>query len=715
MRHVFIINPVSGQKDAGQHLLPGIEAAIQIKGMGSMEATLGNQRFNMRVFYTDPEFFKVFQMTFVEGSAEGALSGPSSMVLTRPRAEALFGSTTAAMGRLLRMADTDYTVTAVVEPLPLNTHFTFEALVRTETWGYYAMAGGMEYITFYLIGAGQSVDHVRRAIEAEYTAQLKPMRDYLNVNVYGETERLTDIYLRGRADWTLGKRNSMGFIWMLSSLALVILAFAVTNFINLFAAQGETRMKEIGVRKTYGAQPGNLVRQLFSEVGMLVAFAFALGLLLAVYFTPAFSDLIGKEIDVSQFFNPTFMAFTAALLLLTVVLSASYTSFYLSRLNPLDILGKRLRFGKGRLITAVVCFQSVVTIVLFTLIIVVNRQANYLKQIPVGFDPANVMSVRVNSSFADNYEAVIQELRSIPVVGEAAGSFHNVGVSGSYSGQSINLLSAEGGRSINEYSIFPGLGELMRFNLAEGKFPDNETPGNPIVLNQAAVEMLGLEYPVVDRQVRYLGRPATVVGVVGDFIYDEPDAHVQPLVFSLPRGLSYIFVRLLDGTDRDEARAAIHAALRKFDPDFVLSPMWGEDVYESKFSTINSQGRILFVGSALSIVLAMLGLLAIHLYSAVRRTKEIGIRRINGAGRGEIFMLLSRDMLRWILLAGVVAMPVAWWLGTRYLSGVANHVSLNAAMFIVPVVIQMVVALAVTSGVSLRACTQNPVESLKYE
>ncbi len=706
--------------------VPGIEAAVQIYSArgGIWELRHGAERFpGVKMLQTDPEFFKVFQMRFVESSAESALGDPASLVLTRPRAEAMFGSAGNAMGKTLTTddlfggPDLVYTVTAVVEPLPLNTHFSFDALCLIESLPIIREAGGREFFTFYLIEAGQPLNDVRAAIEKEYTAQIRPWSERLNRASRGQTERLTDIYLKSEASRTLGTRNTMGFIWMLGALALVILVFAITNFINLFTAQGETRMKEIGVRKTYGAQPGDLVRQLFGEVGALVTVAFVIGMVLAVQLTPAFSNLIGKPIDIRQFFNPTFIVCTVALLIVTIVLSASYTSFYLSRQNPLDILGKRLAFSKSRLTTAVVCFQSAVTIVLMTFIIVVNRQGNYLKDIPLGYNPYNVMIVPSNSTLGDNYEkyqAVKQELASLPFVAEVAGSDHNIGQN--FSGQAIRMPnSADGTVAINEYRIFPGLGELMRFEMVEGEFWDEQTNVNPIVLNEAAVQMLGLEPPYVGQQVGYYMGPATIVGVVRDFIYTEPSDVIQPLVFSGPFTLRYYYIRLHDGTDGAQAQAAIQAALRRFDPDYVLSPQWSEDIYESKFSNINSQGRIIFVGSVLSIVLAMLGLLAIHLYSAVRRTKEIGVRRINGATQGQIFLLLSADMLRWIVVAGVVAVPVAWWLGARWLSSAVNHASLGPMVFILPVIALMIIALAVTSGVSLRVCSRNPIDSLRSE
>jgi putative ABC transport system permease protein len=259
----------------------------------------------------------------------------------------------------------------------------------------------------------------------------------------------------------------------------------------------------------------------------------------------------------------------------------------------------------------------------------------------------------------------------------------------------------------------------MGFELEEGEFFTDDTPGEAIVVNRAAVEMLGLEPPVAGQQVYYWGHDrVTITGVVSDFVYGDPGSVVQPIVLSrLFKGATYwyIYIRLRPGTDRSEAQTTVQTALRKFDPDYVLSPMWSEDIYNSKFAGINNQGRIIFVGSLLSILLAVSGLLAIHLYSAMRRTKEIGIRRILGASRGEVFSLLSRHTLRWTLIAAVIAVPAAWWLAVKWLASAVNHTPLDWTMFVVPVVIQLAVALAVTSGVTLNVASTNPVKSLKSE
>jgi putative ABC transport system permease protein len=696
--------------------VPGIEAATQMFDSGKIEMRHGEGRLpGVRTLLTDPEFFKVFPLTFVEGAAENALVTPKSAVITRPTAEALFKNSAAAMGKTVKVGNGDYIVSAVVEPFPLNTHFSFDALAAIEG-SFIADASGLDFHTFYLVESGRDIDTVRAAIEREYTSLLAPWAERLSLKAWGETNLLTDVYLKGKSDWTLGKKGSMSFIWMLSALVVVILLFAITNFINLFTAQGETRMKEIAVRKTHGASVGDLVRQLFAEVGAVVAVAFVLGIVLATQLTPMFASLIRKQIDIAQFWNPVFVGWVVALFVITVVLSASYTSFYLSRQNPLDIFGKRLRFMRNRrLSTAIVCFQSVVTIVLMALIVVIGRQANYLKNIPLGYNPRGVMILSAGTIPEEAVEAVVQELKKLPIVETAAASNHVIG--GGYSGQGIGRLDDPDGayKRVNEYRILPGYGELMGLELIEGEFFTDRAPHKEIVLNQAAVRMLGLEQPVAGQQVNYKGNPVTVTGVVRDFVYANPSGEIQPLVFSWIYSLKSISIRLRDGVDRIQAHATIQSTMRRFDPDYVVSPQWSEDIYESKFADINHQGRMIFVASVVSVILAMMGLLAIHIYSAIRRTREIGIRRIHGASRVTIFALLSLDMLRWIALAGVIAVPFAAWLGIRWSDGFTHHASLHWSVFVVPVVVQMAIALAVTAAVSINVSSRNPVNSLKSE
>ena len=694
--------------------IPGIEAAVQIYDAGKVEVINKPEHFqNLRLLFTDPEFFSVFQLKFIEGTPQTALADMNSIVLTREKAEAIFGNTGDAIGKKLIVEEHELNVAGVVEQLPSNTHFSFDILARMAPS--FEEYGGLEFITYYLIKPDASVADVSASIEKEYTAIMEPFAAYFNGKGYGYTQKLTDIYLHSKADRQLWKSNSMSFIWLLSGLALFILLLAVTNFINMFMAQGETRMNEIGIRKANGARIQDIVRQFFTEVSTIVFIAFVLAFVLAVIATPYFSELINKDIELSQLMSPLFIMYIVVLFVITVILSAFYPSFYLSRFNPLDILGKRIRLSKRRLNTIVVVFQSIITIILISFILVINRQTTFLENIPLGYNPENVVSAIPTKSVRSGYTALKQELLSFPEVKMVSSSHHTIG-SGP-SGQLIGLLDdREKNFSINEYRIMPELCELMEFKLREGEFYKETAPDSlrQVVLNEAAIKMLGLSYPVVGKQVNYNG-PSEIIGVVKDFYYGEPAYTIQPIILSRTNRVGLIYIKFDTNVSQSKAQEIIVTAFRKFDPDFYPNTIWSKEIYTQKFESIKTQSKIMMIGSFLSIFIAMLGLVAMHLYTTMRRTKEIGIRRVNGASPENIFILLSRDIIKWIVVAGIIAIPIVYYVASEWLNNYTNRASLDWIIFILPVLVQCATAFAVTSGVSMRVLSKNPVEALKTE
>jgi len=399
----------------------------------------------------------------------------------------------------------------------------------------------------------------------------------------------------------------------------------------------------------------------------------------------------------------------------TVVLSAFYPAIYLSRFSPLDILGKRIRFSKRRLTAITVIFQSVISIVLLSVILVLYKQSAYLQKLPLGYNPENVMSVRANETVSKSYNAVKQELTQYPEIKAVAGSHHIFGYGPS--GQVIAHLGEpqEKNKGINEYRMLTGMPELMELELVEGRFWRDSDPDSirMIILNEAAVKMLGGESPI-EKIFSYWGE-AKVVGVVKDFYYDDPAISIAPIALCRVFSPANINIKFNENVNPIQAKQITEEVFRRFDPDFILNPVWSVDIYKAKFKEIKTLTLIIFIGSAISIFVAMLGLLAIHLYSARRRTKEIGICRIHGAEKSSVFVLLSLDVLKWIGIAALFAIPVAVYIISLMLNNYANRVSQDWTIFTFPILIQCVIAILTTSGVSLSVLSQNPVKSLKSE
>jgi putative ABC transport system permease protein len=696
--------------------VPGIEAATQIYEFGQFELIYNSEHFQkLNFLLADSSFFRVFQMKFLAGTPETALVDKKSLVITNKYANIIFGSPANAIGKTVSILGQEAIISAVVQEFPVNTHFTFDIMANLGADNT-SQAGGLEFLTYYLISPSASMPDVRANIKKEYNAIYTPFTAQFNGKGHGVTEKLTDIYLHSTMHSRSEKSNDMKFVWVLIIISLSILVLAVINFVNLFMAQCETRMNEIAIRKTNGASIGNIVRQFFTEVSGIVLLAFLIGLFLAVVATPYFSQLIHKDIDLRQLLNPQFVLCAIGLFVITVTLSAAYPSFYMSRFTPLDILGKRLKFSKRQLATILIVFQSVITIVLVSYILVINKQTNYLKSLPLNYNPENVMVVPANMTIMKSAKALEKELSNTPGIQKASAANHFVGGGGS--GQGIALLEdREKSQFINEYRVFPGICEIMGLQLVEGSFFKEDAPDSvlTVVLNEAAVKMLGLKAPVTGTQVEYKGT-ATIIGVVKDFIFGDPTAPIAPLVLTtINASPGLIYIKFADNIDRQKAQNLALSVFHKFDPEFVINPMWSEDIYMQKFDNFDMQFKVVLIGSLLSVFVAMIGLLAMHLYTAKRRTKEIGIRRINGATVETIFSLLSWDIIKWIFVAGIIAIPVAWYVASDWLNNYGNHTQLSWWIFAIPLLLQCLIALITTSGVTLSVSLQNPVKALKTE
>ncbi|NDV93895.1 hypothetical protein D0T84_03045 [Dysgonomonas sp. 521] len=692
--------------------VPGIEAATQIYKIGAIDFKYNNEDYiDVPALMTESGFCDVFGLEFIEGNKD-VLNVPLSLVITEKYANLLFGSAAAAIHKTIDMGDETHTIGGIVKDLPLNTHFRFEILsaMDNNTKSY----PSIEFFTFYKLKEGVSIEDTRASIEKEYTVMVSEFLQGFGGSAVGKTEKLTDLYLKTQATSTLGKKSSMSFIWMLSIIAAFILLLAITNFVNLFIAQGETRILEIGVRKTNGATRKDISKKFFSEILTVVFIAFAIGFILLIICTPHFAKIINRDIDLTQLYNPVFIIATILLFSLTVFLSASYPTIYLTKFNTLDILAKRIHFSKRKLTGISITFQAIITIIIISFILVVNNQTDYLRKQPLGYNPKNVLIMGMSKEIWQGYNSLKQELEKKPGIKQVSMAHHTFG--GGPSGQGISLPGESTQKSISEYRIHTGICELMELQLVEGTFYREDDPTNEktVILNEAAIKDLNLTYPVVGTTVDYKGQKE-IRAVVKDFYYDELENPITPIVLRYIGGGGNVYIKYDDNMSRNEVEQTIRDVLSNFDSTYILNPTWLEDVYTSKFDILDVQSRILIIASILSIFISAIGLLAMHMLSTMRRKKEVGIRRVNGASSESIFALLSVDILKWILIAGIIAIPVVYYFASEWLSNYANRASLNWSVFILPVLLQFIITIIVTSGVTIKTLSQNPADVLKTE
>lgn len=714
---VYPINLRTAYKEIPE-TIPGIEKAVQIYNGRQVELKRNNELFqNIGLLYADPEFFDVFQMEFIYGSPQNALTEPNQAVLTRRQAEIIFGKAN-PVGETVNTGGEEYTISAVVEAFPENTHVRFDMLGSMPQWA--QNFGGLEYFTYYLLKQNTDMEETSRLIEAANTENLNNRFNSLGFTAEFSSyiEPITRVHLFSKAQWGLSAKGNIYLVSVLAGLAFLILLLAVTNFINLFLVQGNNRSLEVGIRKTSGAGKGEIARQFFGEASVVVVVAFAIGLLSVYFLLPYFSQLVNRQIMPSLIFTPLFMGGILVLVVLTIFFSGFYPALYLSRINPVSTLkrGNSSR-SKKRFTTSIVVFQSVITIVLLIVMLIINRQIDYLQKIPPGYNPKNVVMV-VNPSWPilEQYTALRQNLLSVSGVEMVSSAHHTVGRGGS--GQGIkNYGGMESSKSVNEYRIMPGLCELMEFELIDGRFYREGDAGNPsyIVLNQEAVKILELDDPI-GKQVVMFQDPLEIIGVVKDFYYASPAEKVQPIVLTMYRSSPYIiYIRMNSNISKGEAKNIIEPVFKQIDPEFVMITSWADDIYNQHFETEQHIYKVVSISTLLSLLIAMLGLFAIHSVLIARRIKEIGIRKIAGSSIGQIVFMLSNKIAIWILLAAVIAVPIGWIAGQRILQIHTNHININLFILLIPVLIQLFIGLMATVIISYRAATQNPAKTLRYE
>jgi putative ABC transport system permease protein len=702
------------------HNIPGIETAVQIYRGWNTEVKYDNNRHaHNNLLYVDSTFFRVFDFNFIEGTAEYSLDNPDLIVLTRSLAHKIFGDNP-AVGKILEIENKSYSVSAVIDDVPKTTHFNFDMLIPMKGLNYLHQLGGLEFFTYYLFDPNADSREVGTLICEENTAILTKRFSNYNYGFSSEIEPLIRLHLYSNASYDLGSPGSINTVILVGAIAVLVLFLALTNFVNLFVIEGEQRSKEIGVRKVNGARRADIMAQFFAEATFIVAISFFIGLVLAILLMPQFGNLMSRSFSANIFQSPELILTLTGIFIITVVLSGSYPAFYLSRLKPSVILKTHdgVKGRKKMIMNLAGGIQLIITIVLLTYLFGVNNQIQYLKNLPPGFSPEGLVNIyNLNDNMKKQYPDISNQLLNIPEVAGISASSHIIGGGGS--GQGIRLIEnpADDVLSINEYRVQPGMCRLLELELKEGRFFDPEliTDRQSVILNEAAAAMLGLN-PAAGRRVIMFREPMEVIGVVRDFHYSSAANEIQPLVFTAySENLNYIVLRLAQNADYATAMKKIEETLKSFDDGYIFTTRNTVDIYRNYYAVEERLGKIIRSGAIIAVFIVMMGIFMLVSQSILRRTKEIGIRKVLGGSTSEMLTILYSGSLTWIAIASVIAIPVSYYMLDRWLQNFAVKAPVNWWLFIQGILIVVVLQTVVTIWQTLRAARRNPVESLRYE
>ncbi len=681
-------------------------------------ANFGTTKINLQGSYVDPGFLTMFSFPLVQGNAKTALNSPNSVVLTQTAAANLFG-TADPIGKVIRLNNKDsFVVSGVLKDLPKNTEFTFQMLLP---WTYLTKTGDA--------AAYWGNNYVRTFVELTPTATLAAVNakvsDITKRNSKGTEDN--EIFLYPSARWHLHGRfengaesgGAMVYVRMAGYIAGFILLLACINFMNLSTARSEKRGREVGIRKVVGAGRWSLIGQFLGESMLLTVVSFLLALLLTQLALPAMNTLIEKQLYV-PYANLGFWLACMALILITGLLAGSYPAFFLSAMQPLRVLKGRLVVVRGKLAPrqVLVVFQFLITVALIIGTLVVKRQMAHTQQRDMGYDRNQLVFSRFTGDIEKNYNVIRGELLGQGVATAVCKT--NNPITESYSNTwGLDWKGKQPGSKItfDQLTCAGDFVKTMGVKLIAGRDLDQiNYPADTIscLINATAARVIGFEDPV-GQIIKNEGKDFRIVGVFADFVWGSPFDKVPPMFIKGSNWMGTINYRLNPAMSTEVALKKAAAIFGQYNPAFPFDVSFVDQEYKHKFDQIRPIGTLADVFAGLAVVIACLGLFGLATYMAEQRIKEIGVRKTLGASVFSVVGLLSKDFLKLVVVAILMAVPLAWWGMNQWLSSYEYRAPLEWWIFAGAGVLSIIISLLTVSYQSFRAAMINPVEALKGE
>ena len=707
---------------------------------GDVYFKYGNKQFKEnKITYADSNFFQVFTVPFLQGDARTALVPPGSMVITKDFARKYFGDEN-PMGKGIVFSRGNFKVTGVIDQIPYNSHFHFDAFVSmstiqgiAQTWsnvGFYTYlmldknadpkkieAKFPSLVAKYVV---PEVQHDMGVSLAEAQKSVNTFRFYL--------QPLRDIHLFGNTKYELEANGDMRYVYIFSALAIFILLLACVNFTNLSTARSAKRAKEIGIRKVMGSLRAQLVSQFMAESILMSFFALILAGLIAYLLLPFFNQISGKQFHWFSLLNAGTILFMISIAFLVGVFAGIYPAFFLSSFNPIKVL-KGASFapqsgGRNGLRRGLVVFQFFVSTALIIATLVVYQQLHYMQAKKLGYDKDEVVYLQDTYLIGtrDVRRAFRESLAQDPRVINAT---ITTDVPGNSFTDGTQIYPKEKEAHENDFEIhtniyhvdydyIPTLGiKMSRGRNFSKDFPSDSTA---TVINEAAVRELGwANTDPIGKTIVTSGRHEyTVVGVVEDFHYTTVKHRIDPLMMRLDRPGPGLLIKV-KAAKMKEFLAGLQAKWKSFSAEAPFSYYFLNDHFANVYRSEERTGKLFSMFAIISILIACLGLFGLAAYSTEQRTKEIGIRKVLGASVQQVLLLVTREFLLLIGIAFLIAIPFCWWLMNVWLREFAYRIHIQWWIFGLAGVLSILIALVTISFRSVSAALANPVKSLRTE
>ncbi|MGK7389331.1 MAG: FtsX-like permease family protein [Candidatus Cyclobacteriaceae bacterium M2_1C_046] len=670
--------------------------------------------------FAGKNFFNVFPHEMLFGNPDEALLEANHIAISESLAKNLFGSVEESYGQVieweLQHLKVPTKVTAVFQDVPKNVTMEYEFVLSFESWKeIISEARELNWDnhgphTFVLLK--ENVD--KEAFDQKIHGFIKEKLPSSNATLF--TQKYSDRYLYNEFENGQQSGGRIEYVKLFSIIAIAILLIACINFMNLSTAKASTRMKEVGVKKSIGAKRSGIVGQHLGESLFLAFISLFFAFILVELFLPMFNQLTGKNINL--YYNWQIILTCLAIVIVTGILAGSYPAFYLSSFKPATVLKGKLNTSTGELWTrkGLVIIQFTISITLILSVLVVYSQVKYLLNKDLGYDNENIVFFQKDSKISRNTSTFIDRIKQLENVQNAAGS-QNIMIGSHGSTEGLSWKGKDPEENIRFEKIFVGkdLIETMGFKIKSGRSfsPDFLSDSLNIIVNEAAVEIMGLQEPVGEEVILW-GNKVTIVGVVKDFNYQTLHNEVQPAFFKIvtPEHLNYMVVRIKPGKT-EEALRQIEEVYSEYNSAGILEYQFLDQTYQAQYQSEKRITALARFFAGIAVMISCLGLFGLVSFTAERRRKEIGIRKVLGSGEWSIIALLTKDFTKIILVAIVIALPLGYFIVSDWLGQYAYRITLSPIYFIGAGMIAILIAWLTIGSQALSAARIKPTECLK--
>ncbi|MEP6948610.1 MAG: ABC transporter permease [Ginsengibacter sp.] len=722
-------------KSMGEEL-PEVEYAVPVrKDENNGIISVGDKHIKVKQEFAGKDFFKVFSYSLLNRSNKD-VSGVSGIFLSDQTALKLF-NTTDVIGKTINWDYKDddvnysgpYTVTGIYKAPPANATNQFDILVPFDLYAQ-KNAGGMGDITFWgsnmastyiILKKGSNINAFNNKIKDFTKGKIKSLyADQKGMQQYEGSlfvRRFSDAYLYNNYVNGVQSGGRIEYVDLFSIIAIFILVIACINFMNLSTAKAAGRMKEVGIRKVVGAPRTTLILQYMGESMLMSFLSIAIAIALASLLLPAFKEITAKELSLTL--NLSFICSVISIAVITGIIAGSYPAIYLSGFKPAMVLKGKLNASAGESLIrkGLVVFQFAISVVLIIAVVVVYQQMKLVQTKNLGYNKDHIIRFTNEGKLNDGPQTFLTEVKNIPGVVNASGMEGDLLGHAGHSGGGISWDGKDPNLNLEYFGVSGDYDymELLGMKMSEGRSFSRKfgSDSSSVIFNEAAIAAMGIKNPI-GKIVSLWGRKKQIIGIVRDFYFESLYKKVGPAFLEYSPKNPNFLVRIKAGSE-NETIARLTNFYKSYNQGLPFDYKFLNEEYQAMYSSEQKVAALSRYFAGIAIIISCLGLFGLAAFTAQKRQKEIGIRKVVGASINDISILLSKDFLKLVSIAILIAFPVAWWAMNQWLESFAYRVTINAGVFLIAGASVIFITLITVSFQAIKAAVANPVKSLRNE